>query len=97
MKVVPVIVDGNPLDIRLTNNIFHIPDMAKWIGVDPVGQFHFSDNFLLNKYITNNHIIRKTRLSDLHQLLNLPEYQGKRDKNIRPKMLLKFWNNCFVP
>jgi len=92
-KVIPVIIDGNPLDVQLTNNIFHIPDMVKRIGVDFNGQFVFSGNYLLNKSIPKNYTIKKTRLSELRQLLKQPEFREKQNKSIHPKMIQKFWND----
>jgi len=95
-EVIPIFVDGNPLDVQLTNNIFHIPDMAKWIGVDSIGQLIFSDNFLLKKSIPGNRKIRKTVQSDLYRLLNQPKYQGKRNKIIDQEMIRQFWNTLKI-
>ena len=92
-KVLPVIVDGNPTDVQLKNNVFHIPDMREWIGVDLIDQFVFSENFLLKKFIPNNYTIMEMGMNELHQLFHQPEFQGKRNKPIRPKLIRKFWNN----
>jgi hypothetical protein len=32
-------------------------------------------------------------MNELHQLFHQPEFQGKRNKPIRPKLIRKFWNN----
>jgi hypothetical protein len=96
-KVIPVIVDGNLSDVQITKNIFHFPDMAKWNVVDKTGKVFFSKNFLLNKNVPGNFNISETRLSHLHLLLNQPEYSGKLDKSIHPRMLRQFWNSIILP
>ena len=96
-KVAPIIVDGNLLDVQLTKNIFYISGRADWKGVASDSRFLFWDNYISNKQIPMNHIIRRTRMRDLHFIMNLPEYQGKHDKEIYPKMLRNFWNNFILP
>ena len=95
-KVLLVEVEGNLSDVQLTNNIFHIPKMVKWTGVDDAGQFVFSNNFLLKKKIPKNHIIKKTNFGNIHQLLDLQEFHEKRDKTIRPKKIRKFWSKIIL-
>ena len=95
-KVTPFIVEGNPLDVQLTRNVFFVPDMVERKNVKLNDLFVFSDNFLLKIFIPKNYVIIEIGLSELHQLMNQPEYQGKRNKPIHPKMLRKFWNNFIL-
>ena len=69
-KVVLVTVVGKPSDVEITQNLFHIPRMAKWIGVDSIGKFIFSENILLKKkrFIPKGNTFRKIKCSDLYQL-----------------------------
>jgi hypothetical protein len=93
-NVIPIIVEGKPLDVALTGNIFHIPYMAEWRGVHSIGQFIFTDNILSskNRFISENNTIRKAVRNDLYLLLNQP-YHGKPNKAIKSKMIRQFWNN----
>ena len=95
-KVVPVIVEGKPLDVQLIRNIFHVPGMVEWSEIKIGDQFVFSKNFLLNKFFPKNYSIMKTGLSELHQLLNVPEYNDENDKPIHPEMLREFWKNFIL-
>ena len=95
-NVIPVIVEGKPLDVEIKNNIFHIPEMNKWIGVDSIGQFAFSDNILLkkNQYIPKNNLtVTQTLRSDLYRILNQQKNDFKQDKAIHPKFMKQFWYN----
>jgi len=99
-KVTPIIVDGNPLDAQLINNIFHIPDMAEWIISSTTLQtlpnsdwLTFLDNYLLKKFVPGNYEIYKTVKSNLYQLMNQPEHQNNQNEPIHPEMLRQFWNN----
>ena len=94
-KVIPIIVDGYLSDVKIRNNIFHIPDMADWIGVELNDRFVFSGNYLLNKNIRNNYRVRETTMSNLHRLLNQPEHKEKTDKNIHPELLRKLWKDFY--
>jgi len=98
--VVLIIVDGNPLDAQLTNNIFHIPEMAEWITSSTTLQISsnlawliFSDNFLLQKSIPENHEIEQTVQTDLYQLLNQQKFNEQLTETIHPEMLRLFWYN----
>ena len=95
-KVTPVVVDGNPSDVQLTNNIFHITNMEECVGIHSFDQWVFSDNYLLNKDIPENHTVVKTKRSDLLQLLNQPENPYLPDEAIHPKMIREIWNQILV-
>ena len=95
-NVLPIQVEGNLVDVQLSNNIFHIPKMIKWTDINVSDRFVFSDNILLKKNIPDNHTVRKTKMSNLHQLFNQTENQWKKDKNIRPKKLMKFWRKSIL-
>ena len=95
-KVVPVTVAGKPSDIEITQNFFHIPKMAKWIGVDSIGKFVFSNNILYQKkgYIPKNNILRKTVRSDLYRMFSRqPEHGYENDEPVNPEMIRRFWDN----
>ena len=94
-KVVPVIVDGNPTDVQLTNNVFYIPDMAERTGLDLNGRFIIAKNFLLNRFIPDNYVIKEIGKNELNHLFNKMGYKGKRNKPIHPKTIRKFWNNLY--
>ena len=91
-NVVPIIVDGNPSDVQLFNNIFHIPEMAEWIGVDSFDQLSFFGNYLLNKHIPENHTTHEMMRSDLHQLLNQSGTPDEQDEAIHQETIRKVWN-----
>jgi hypothetical protein len=93
-KVVPVTVDGKPLDVQMTHNIFHIPDMAKWVGIKSIGKFIFSDNILLKRklFVPRNNKIRKTKRSDLYRLMNESDHNGEPDEIINAEMIRQFWH-----
>ena len=95
-SVVPIIVEGHPSDVQLTNNIFHVPDMAKWIGDDSIGQLIFSDNFLYRQSIPKNRRTRNTTLNDLYLLMNLPENRENRRENIDMEMMMEFWKELQI-
>jgi hypothetical protein len=95
-ETVPVTVAGNPSDVEMSHNFFHIPDMAKWIGVDSIGKFVFSDNILFTKqnFIPKNNTVRETMRSDLYQMFDRkPETDDNRDEPIHPEMIRQFWDN----
>ena len=92
-----MLVEGRPSDIELTQNIFHIPDMVKWVGVKSIGRLVFSKNTLLKKKLfipKRGNTFRKTVYSDLFQLLNRQAYQsGQPEEIIHPDMISEFWNS----
>jgi len=94
-KVTLMVVDGEPLDIEFTRNIFHIPDMVKWTGVDSIYHLIFSNNILLKRklYIPmKSNRFRRTVYNDLNQLLNRKVINsGRRGETIHPEMISKFW------
>ena len=95
-KTVPVTVNGKPSDVEISHNFFHITDMAKWIGVDSIGKFIFSDNILFTKqnFIPKNNTVRETMRSDLYRLFDRkPETDDNRDEPIHPEMIRQFWSN----
>ena len=95
-KVIPVTVNGKPLDVEITHNFFHIYKMEKWIGVDLIGEFIFFDNILLkkNRDIPEFNTIRKTKRSDLYQIFNRKTANHeKNDKTVNPVIIRQFWDN----
>jgi len=95
-KVILMVVDGKPSDIELTNNIFHIPDMARWVGVRSIGKLKFSKNVLPKRklYIPMKNTFRRAVYSDLNQLLNQQEINsGGRGETLYPEMISEFWNS----
>ena len=93
-KVALVNVDGKPSDIQLNNNIFYIPDMVKWIGVDFIGRIVFSDNIFLEK----NRFFRNGRLlsSKRHQFPKQNALYGKWNEIIHPEMIRQFWEKMTI-
>jgi hypothetical protein len=94
-KVIPIVVDGRPSDVKITDNIFHIPKMIEWTGVDSIGRLVFSGNIMSegNKFIPENNATRKAVRNDLRQLLNWKESNSKRNETVNPKMIRQLWNS----
>jgi len=93
-KVIPVKVAGKPSDIEITHNFLHIAKMRKWIGVDSIGKFIFSDNIISKdkRFFPKYNVIRKTTRSDLYQLFNRQqELTDGHDELINPEMIRQFW------
>jgi len=91
-----MVVDGDPLDIAVTRNIFYIPDMVKWTSVNSIDQFTFSNNILLKRklYIPplKGNRFRRAVYNDLYQLLNLKVISsGRQGETIHPEMISRFW------
>jgi len=94
-KVAFIIVDGNPLDVQLNNNIFYIPDMIEWIGIDSIGRLIFSDNILLEKK-TRSVRNKKLMSSKRHQLSKQTTLYGEWDKHIHPMIIQKYWDKIIL-
>ena len=95
-KVIPLAVYGRPLDIEINNNIFHVPKMVKWMGIDSIGQFTFSENVILKSNVFSPKYevqIKKTQQNDLYWLFNMHRNNEVPDKKISPKFVLQFWKD----
>ncbi len=96
-KVCPIKVEGKPLDIKISNNIFYIPELDECVGINSIENLDFSNNIIsgskknIPKRARNS--FKSPTIRDLHKLVNPQETASMPRKPITHESILQLWND----